>query len=123
MSQKTEAKLIPLCHKCASAVVEGTDGTHVLTGCLENDTIKSYKDAETKCPWLGEPDEDGCTRKMMVEIPMDFPYVQFMELYERGIRELPKETIVAAYCEMALTEQLERTIHDGDKEESDRPTP
>ena len=116
-------KIEPMCWNCASAVIEPTPNSELrakrMVGCLEDDTIKSFEDAQTKCPWLGER-EDECTRQLVVNVPLDMPYDLFLDLYERGIRELPKELIVAAYAQWKLPQMLER-LSDDDREESDRP--
>ena len=61
------------------------------------------------CPWLeadAKAEDDGCVAMQMVSVPMDFPKDLFLELYERGIRELSKERVVAAYCEWKLPEMM-----------------
>lgn len=108
----SEEKHIPLCNKCASAEMAPgpVEGTKQIVGCAENPDIKSYADAEKMCPWLGEDKivvEEDIETKTMVHIPLDIPKDLYLELYERGIRELPTERIVAAYAEWVLTQKME----------------
>jgi len=48
-----EDSMIPMCWKCADAVITKTGkfiGEAVLTGCKACDLINNYKDAEKHCP-------------------------------------------------------------------------
>ena len=58
--RKPMSKMIPICWKCARAIVEDNeDGSKLFTGCMDNKSIHSYEGACEACSLIhDEIDQD-----------------------------------------------------------------